>query len=238
MTCITPLFWRQSIKRPYLTSFFTGEAGACSRHCEQYLYHLLCVFEVDRYVDSVPLHSWIILFCLSRMTQYFRELLSTETERLSGLCQHWEAISKCSTELNDEVQGHIRAAVGQAGLLINKKFKQFDGLIYNCENDIGEKKTTCADLQGFWDMIYFQVEDVNRKFHHLSKLQSEGWAAEENTQVTKKALKQRPKAVKKSAPMCEAQKVRRPTVRQWLAEAKAHKATREQGEGDEENMST
>lgn len=29
--------------------------------------------------------------------------------------------------------------------------------------------------QGFWDMVYFQVEDVEKKFEHLSELERNGW---------------------------------------------------------------
>ena len=29
--------------------------------------------------------------------------------------------------------------------------------------------------QGFWDMVYFQVEDVEKKFEHLSELEKNGW---------------------------------------------------------------
>ena len=46
---------------------------------------------------------------------------------------------------------------GQADLLMKERFKQFRGLIKNCEFNTGEQKTTIQDLQGFWDIVYFQV---------------------------------------------------------------------------------
>ena len=55
------------------------------------------------------------------------------------------------------VHGQIRTTVGQAQLLMDQRFKQFRGLVDDCEFNRGEKVTTCTDLQGFWDMIYFQV---------------------------------------------------------------------------------
>ena len=54
-------------------------------------------------------------------------------------------------------RGQIRTVIGQAVLLMNERFKQFSGLVDNCEFKTGEKETTVTDLQGFWDMIYFQV---------------------------------------------------------------------------------
>lgn len=51
----------------------------------------------------------------------------------------------------------MRTAVGQARLLMKERFNQFGGLVDDCEFSRGEKITTCTDLQGFWDMVYFQV---------------------------------------------------------------------------------
>jgi len=55
------------------------------------------------------------------------------------------------------VRGCIRTTIGQAELLMAERFKQFAGLVDNCEFGTGQKEVTCSDLQGFWDMVYFQV---------------------------------------------------------------------------------
>lgn len=55
------------------------------------------------------------------------------------------------------VRDGIRTAIGQARLLMKERFKQFTGLVDDCDLGRGEKITTCTDLQGFWDMVYFQV---------------------------------------------------------------------------------
>merc|ERR1719369_484350 len=34
------------------------------------------------------------------------------------------------------------------------------------------------DLQGFWDMIYFQVEDIKSKFDKLEDLEAKNWISE------------------------------------------------------------
>ena len=39
-----------------------------------------------------------------------------------------------------------------------ERFVQFSGLVDNCQFKQGEKETTCSDLRGFWEMIYFQVK--------------------------------------------------------------------------------
>lgn len=55
------------------------------------------------------------------------------------------------------VNGQIRTTIGQAELLMTQRFKQFSGLIDNCEFKTSEKEITRTDLQGFWEMIYYQV---------------------------------------------------------------------------------
>lgn len=51
------------------------------------------------------------------------------------------------------------AIVGQTKLLLEKKFKQFEGLIERCETQKSDSlKVTLDDLQGFWEMMYQQVD--------------------------------------------------------------------------------
>ena len=64
-------------------------------------------------------------------------------------------------------------------------FLKFTGLVDNCEFGIGEKETTCQDLQGFWDMVYFQVEDVVEKFAKLGKLEEKNWVEEVEAEMTR-----------------------------------------------------
>lgn len=58
---------------------------------------------------------------------------------------------------NPSVRDGMRTAVGQARLLMKERFSQFEGLVDDCALGRGERVTTCSDLQGFWDMVYFQV---------------------------------------------------------------------------------
>uniref|UniRef100_A0A3Q2UMG7 Discs, large (Drosophila) homolog-associated protein 5 n=1 Tax=Fundulus heteroclitus TaxID=8078 RepID=A0A3Q2UMG7_FUNHE len=108
---------------------------------------------------------------------YFRSTVSNETERLTNLCLNWE--SKVEDEsIPEEMRDQMRTAIGQARLLMKKRFKQFSGLVDDCDLGRGEKITTCTDLQGFWDMVYFQVEDVNRRFESLKEAEGRGWVEE------------------------------------------------------------
>ncbi|KAG7507706.1 hypothetical protein JOB18_042432 [Solea senegalensis] len=108
---------------------------------------------------------------------YFRSEIVNETDHLSTLCVQWE--SKVEDEsIPEEMRDRMRTAVGQARLLMKERFHQFSGLVDDCELGRGEKITTCTDLQGFWDMVYYQVEDVKKKFEALREAEGRGWVEE------------------------------------------------------------
>ncbi|XP_067100227.1 disks large-associated protein 5 [Osmerus mordax] len=108
---------------------------------------------------------------------YFRSAMVSETDRLFGQCEQWEPRVD-DTSIPEEMRDGMRTVIGQARLLMKERFGQFRGLVDDCELSRGEKITTCTDLQGFWDMVYYQVEDVNRKFGALSEAESRGWQEE------------------------------------------------------------
>ncbi|XP_048218478.1 disks large-associated protein 5 isoform X1 [Perognathus longimembris pacificus] len=119
---------------------------------------------------------------------YFRHTLQSETEKLTALCLEWDR--KLELDIPDDAKDLIRTAVGQTRLLMKERFKQFEGLVNDCEYKQGEKETTCADLDGFWDMVTFQVEDVNKKFNNLTKLEESGWQ-NSNTNTRSKVIRKK-----------------------------------------------
>nr|XP_039248637.1 myosin-1-like isoform X1 [Styela clava] len=113
---------------------------------------------------------------------HFRNLLLSETERITKTCDKWENIlmeiesdEDVNVKIHDTILGDMRTTVGQGRLIMRERFHQFSGLVDNCEFGTSEKPVTCQDLQGFWDMIYFQVEDVDAKFELLNKCQAADW---------------------------------------------------------------
>ncbi|XP_014647001.1 PREDICTED: disks large-associated protein 5-like [Ceratotherium simum simum] len=100
---------------------------------------------------------------------YFRTILPSETEKLTSYCLEWER--KLELDIPDEARGLIRITVGQTRHLMKERFKRFEGLVDDCEYKRSEKDTTCTNLDGFWDMICFQIQDLHQKSNNLTKLE-------------------------------------------------------------------
>ncbi|KAG8126659.1 hypothetical protein E2320_021803 [Naja naja] len=123
---------------------------------------------------------------------YFRNILQSERERLTSFCLEWDKTVEIDIpeEGKRENTKHlVRTTIGQTRLLMAERFKQFEGLIDNCEFRRGEKETTYTDLDGFWDMVNFQVEDINKKFENLKKLEVNGWQMVDDAQTHRPAKK-------------------------------------------------
>ncbi|XP_063804020.1 disks large-associated protein 5 isoform X2 [Pseudophryne corroboree] len=118
---------------------------------------------------------------------YFRDILKSEIQKLKLLCSEWD--ERVAMDIPEDAKALIRTTVGQTRLLMNERFKQFEGLVDHCEFKTGEKETTCTDLEGFWDMIYFQIEDVSRKFVNLGKMEESSW--QQNAVQAKKIVKKK-----------------------------------------------
>nr|XP_061807390.1 disks large-associated protein 5-like [Nerophis lumbriciformis] len=170
---------------------------------------------------------------------YFRSEMANETNRLTALCAQWD--TKVHDEsIPEEMRGRIRTTVGQARLLMKERFNQFSGLVDDCELHRGEKITTCSDLQGFWDMVYFQVEDVNKKFESLQEAEGRNWVEEHKpTPRQRKTVKRKPTtAPAKPAATKAAAKSRlaevKAAMRAQKAAAEAEKAAKAAGDIVEE----
>lgn len=110
---------------------------------------------------------------------YFRNLWQTAVKDLESRCENWEDICKINT-VPDDVQEEIRSTIGLARLLMNQKLKQFNGLIDDSEFNTGEKEITLLDLAGFWDMVYNEVEKMQKSFNKLQECKSNEWKFVEN----------------------------------------------------------
>ncbi|CAG9794471.1 unnamed protein product [Diatraea saccharalis] len=110
---------------------------------------------------------------------YFLDLEKKETERLMALSAtaEKELENLQDQDVSEEILGLLRAASGKARLLATQKMQQFEGLCYNNINERADEPfpTTVQDLQGFWDMVCLQVDNVNALYHHIDMLKANGW---------------------------------------------------------------
>lgn len=129
--------------------------------------------------------------------KYFKLELEKTISYLSNLCEIWNGklqdnIQCPKFDVNDTnnrhnfnetvrtsdiKEGEILVMIGKANIILGKKgrLQQFKDLIRNCEFGLGEKETTCLDLQGFWEMINVHVDEIKKGFVQLSKLEENGW---------------------------------------------------------------
>eukprot|EP00112_Aurelia_sp_Birch-Aquarium-sp1_P025991 Seg895.4 transcript_id=Seg895.4/GoldUCD/mRNA.D3Y31 product="Disks large-associated protein 1" protein_id=Seg895.4/GoldUCD/D3Y31 len=117
-------------------------------------------------------------------TSHFRRLVAGEREKFDNMNAVWTTYLN-ENELQEEICGRIRTVIGQAQLLMDQRFKQFEELIALHQSNISEKGATATDLQGFWDMVDYQIEDVHKKFAELETWKNKNWEIEKPKKTTK-----------------------------------------------------
>ncbi|XP_044761494.1 disks large-associated protein 5 isoform X2 [Coccinella septempunctata] len=128
---------------------------------------------------------------------YFTRQLENEIKRIQNLCEKWQNY-KDEADLSEDACGLIDMTIGQSNLLITKKFNQFRGLIEKCQtNDELDMRIKCEDLHGFWDMMYKQVSDLDKRFQNLEDMKMNNWLEKEPKIKTPKIAA---KEKKKSGP--------------------------------------
>ncbi|XP_030373937.1 guanylate kinase-associated protein mars [Scaptodrosophila lebanonensis] len=166
---------------------------------------------------------------------YFRIQLDNETKRLHALCDEWETY-KSDHEVQLAESGGmdmINAAIGQTKLLTSKKLMQFRSLIDRCEAgatgvgarpDDGSEDTKPVqpeDLEGWWDMVRLQSDNVDKRFQNLQLWKANGWTDPDAipTPVVK------PKAKVKLAKQSKAKSSTKPSsnIKQFLLKAYAER---------------
>ncbi|XP_066143048.1 uncharacterized protein [Euwallacea fornicatus] len=165
---------------------------------------------------------------------YFLKVLEKQASRLLTLAD--KADSEISTpHLSEEVIGKIRSASGKARLLVSQKMQQFKGLCTNNINQsVGEVfPTTNQDLQGFWDMVMLQVDQVDNLFKEINRLRENNWKEEtpKTVEIMSNGTSKPRKTVSKpklSAAAEEARKQREEQRKKMIEERrKAMKATQQ-----------
>ncbi|XP_047125980.1 metacaspase-2 isoform X1 [Hydra vulgaris] len=135
---------------------------------------------------------------VSDSVENFTKLVATEEAIFTSSLNKWNKILE--NGVPEEVQGDILAAIGQAQLFTQKRFKQFKELIELHKDKNAEKVALASDLDGFWDMIYFQVKDVHKRFSELDVLEKNNWQKEicHQNEQKEKPINKKKHAIKKN----------------------------------------
>lgn len=120
---------------------------------------------------------------------YFRLQVQRETDLFNVLMDKWRKYQEETREtIPSEYVDLINVAIGQTQLLTTSKFKQFQKLVDQCENGTGEQPVKPEDLEGFWSMVYIQVENCNARFQRLEVLKENNWEDPELRVVKEKKI--------------------------------------------------
>ncbi|KAL5474412.1 hypothetical protein EMCRGX_G026356 [Ephydatia muelleri] len=117
--------------------------------------------------------------CFEEIGKECANVTTDTTEQCMKFDLNSNYAGQCDTAIDSKdsnsILGQIRTTVCQAHaqLLMRQKLKQYIGLVGQAEH--GEQPTKVEDLQGFGDMVYFQVEDILKKFQGLKDLEKNIW---------------------------------------------------------------
>uniref|UniRef100_A0A1B6FR81 Guanylate kinase-associated protein mars n=1 Tax=Cuerna arida TaxID=1464854 RepID=A0A1B6FR81_9HEMI len=140
------------------------------------------------------------------VVDFQRSRLADETNRLLELADKWQ-MTALHHNLPCNVIDEIDSLVGQTRLLTKDKFNQFKGLIDKFESNSGSQLiVTTEDLNGFWDMMYLQVEALIKRYSNLDILKKNNWIEPEQVMKKKKGV------VKKSQPKTTVSSTIRETI--------------------------
>ncbi|XP_035789193.1 uncharacterized protein LOC118465270 [Anopheles albimanus] len=107
-------------------------------------------------------------------TDFYRNKVQCELARLQTLCDEYGPYLE-SDELNEHCRGLLMAAQGQTNILINKKLTKFQELIGHFENNWTDRKVRKDDLDGFWQMVALDLENLDQRFEELRNLRANDW---------------------------------------------------------------
>lgn len=129
--------------------------------------------------------------------KYFIKLVNLECDTIKKLISQVESLLPIAPENG---QARIQAIIGKSNLLMSKKIQQFLGLcesnISCAHDDLSRPKNN--DLEGFWDMVKIQVDQVKTEMRAIIDVSNKGWPDDEDQNKEKpiKTIKVKTKAKK------------------------------------------
>ena len=104
---------------------------------------------------------------------YYYQKIDDEIKRLHGLCEQYP-LEEDNEAISDNVKGLIMAAHGQTEILIKKKLSKLRNLVDHFAK--GEDQNVMKnDLEGFWEMMLIDIDNLNGRFEKLREIKENGW---------------------------------------------------------------
>lgn len=235
-------------KPNYLSPFVSVSRGKVNSQTERTKRNSMYLQDDDNLKPETP----IAVRRTMESVQYFRLQLENEIRRLNSLCDEWLQYSNGENEARLAEAGGkdmIDAAIGQTKLLTSKKMMQFSSLIDRCEagatgiglraNDGSEdtKPVLAEDLEGWWDMMRLQSDNVDKRFDNLKRWKDNNWVDPDEV-VPKPKPKTKRKAVAKDTAAKPTSKASR-DLKSFLLKANAEaRKKRKQKENEESIINT
>lgn len=121
-----------------------------------------------------------------RNNNIFLKMVNEEAEVLTKEREYFLSLLDEATAVSEEAGGRVMASCGKANLLLTSKFKQYRGLCSEYEKT--SRKMTADDMQGFWELILLQVNDVKKMFTALRNLHENNWVIPKSPMPKKKGV--------------------------------------------------
>lgn len=167
----TPISSPANTSINYVSPFVTTSRGKVSHRKEQKKRDSVYTLEMNRSLDEP-----VEVRRNREAVAYFRNQLRQESERLLAIVSEWDGYKReRESEISSDYIDMIDVAIGQTRLLTTKKFMQFSSLIDQCESGVQVPKVLATDLEGFWSLIYIQVENCEKRFARLEQLKANKW---------------------------------------------------------------
>lgn len=157
----------------YVSPFVTISRGRHTKRNESAARLSMCAADIES--SSVPVEPTVDKQNVEAV-KYFRNRLQHEIDHFQNLIEKWQAYAALPENqeiLASEYQDLIDVAIGQTKLLTSSKFMQFKKLIDEFEQ-MGSNMSS-EDLEGFWTMVYLQVDNCNQRFERLETLKKDNW---------------------------------------------------------------
>jgi hypothetical protein len=107
----------------------------------------------------------------------FLSELNLTCDGIKQRIHHIEEGLESETQMTEEVAGNVRSAIGKANLLLSQKLSQFRELCVKNINGTRDDgfETKIEDLEGFWEMVSIQVQDIHQTFDEMDQLKANHW---------------------------------------------------------------